>query len=400
MSRPQYDPLADEGILIVDLDWRVVSQAGAIHDPEISHAPSPASIEWTPLSGASSFVTKPTRGKITLSDGQHLALACPLKSGEGYLLIHQPLAAVTIRPDSLAAFMPAISGATLIWVGTLLGVLMYIILMRSYARIHRNLEASATDASCKAQALVRTRDAVIFGLAKLADSRDPNTGQHLERIAAYSTTLASAARRHPRFGGRITQPYVKLIGISSVLHDIGKVGIEDRILLKADSLTPEERERMKAHTIIGGRCLEQISRRLGCTSFLGMAHAIALSHHERWDGTGYPQGLSGEAIPLSARIVAIADVYDALSSARAYKAAMPHERCVEFIQANAGTHFDPTLVQVWLEVEHRFRQIAVEYGNDVAQEPFTVASSLEDVSEHDEKGQDHPLPFEVASAHV
>jgi putative two-component system response regulator len=199
---------------------------------------------------------------------------------------------------------------------------------------------------------------VIFGLAKLSDSRDPDTGDHLERISYYSSTLAAALRQHPDFRNDITPTFIRLIGISSALHDIGKVGVEDAILRKPGPLTLEERELMTRHTRIGEECLREIERRLGTSNFLQMAREIAASHHERWDGTGYPQGLAAEDIPLSARIVAIADVYDALSSKRVYKAPLSHEECVSTIAAEAGKHFDPRLVQVFLEIESSFRNIS------------------------------------------
>ncbi len=189
--------------------------------------------------------------------------------------------------------------------------------------------------------LLRTRDAVIFGLAKLAESRDPDTGNHLERIAVYSTRLATVLRRNPRYRRHLTPAFVKLIGISSALHDIGKVGIEDSILLKPGQFEEQERLVMHMHAAIGGKCIREIESRLGRSNFLQMAREIAFCHHERWDGRGYPDGLAGEEIPLAARIVAVADVYDALATKRVYKAAFPHGKCVEMIRAEAGKQFDP-----------------------------------------------------------
>lgn len=206
--------------------------------------------------------------------------------------------------------------------------------------------------------LVRTRDAVIFGLAKLAESRDPETGDHLERIVLYSTLLAKSLRHHSRYHEQVTASFIKLIGISAALHDIGKVGVRDSVLLKQGSLTPEERRLMETHTEIGGHCLKDIERRLGGSNFLQMARQIALAHHEHWDGTGYPKGLVDESIPLPARIVAIADVYDALTARRVYKEAYSHERAVKIITDGAGSHFDPNLVDVFLKTHADFRDIA------------------------------------------
>ncbi|HET6426699.1 MAG TPA: HD domain-containing phosphohydrolase [Planctomycetaceae bacterium] len=214
--------------------------------------------------------------------------------------------------------------------------------------------------------LVRTRDAVIFGLAKLAESRDTDTGYHLERISAYSTRLAQALRRDPRFRNQISSQFIRDIGVCSALHDIGKVGVEDAILLKPGPLSPSERKRMQEHARIGAECLGQIERRLGQANFLETAREIALLHHEKWDGSGYPQGLSGTSIPLSARIVAIADVYDALSVARCYKDPIPHEKCVEIIRAEAGKHFDPAIVETFLAVKSEFERIRASYAEKEA----------------------------------
>ena len=206
--------------------------------------------------------------------------------------------------------------------------------------------------------LLRTRDAVIFGLAKLTESRDRDTGNHLERIAVYSTRLATTLRRNPRYRRQLSPAFVKLIGISTALHDIGKVGIEDSILLKPGQFEEQERLVMQMHAAIGGKCIREIESQLGRSNFLQMAREIAFCHHERWDGTGYPKGLAGDEIPLAARIVAVADVYDALAAKRVYKPAFPHGKCVEMIRAEAGKQFDPAVVDAFLEVEAEFRAIA------------------------------------------
>lgn len=210
--------------------------------------------------------------------------------------------------------------------------------------------------------LVRTRDAVIFGLAKLAESRDTDTGYHLERISAYSTRLAQAMRRDPRFRTQISAQFIRDIGVCSALHDIGKVGVEDSILLKPGSLTPVERRRMQEHARIGAECISQIESRLGQANFLETAREIALLHHEKWDGSGYPQGLSGNSIPLSARVVALADVYDALSVERCYKQPIAHEKCVEIIRGEAGKHFDPGIVDIFLQIQSEFERIRDTYA--------------------------------------
>jgi putative two-component system response regulator len=169
-------------------------------------------------------------------------------------------------------------------------------------------------------------------------------------------------RRHPKFQNVVTRSFVNSIGISSALHDIGKVGVDDAVLLKPGPLTSDEYRRIQQHAVIGGECIRQIQRRVGDPMFLELSREIALHHHEKWDGQGYPQGLAGEEIPLAARIVAIADVYDALSVRRVYKDPYPHEVCVEKIRRDSGHHFDPDIVEVFLTIQHEFRETAARFA--------------------------------------
>ncbi len=250
-----------------------------------------------------------------------------------------------------------------LWIAGLQIVAAYLILVRDQEEVSRRRSKAESVSLQQYNELLRTRDAVIFGLAKLTESRDLETGNHLERISVYSTRLAAAARRDPRFSHQVTPSFIKLIGISSVLHDIGKVGIRDSILLKPGRLERHERPLMQLHAAIGGKCIREIESRLGNSNFLAMAREIAFNHHERWDGQGYPKGLAGEEIPLAARIVAIADVYDALSTKRIYRGALPHEKCVEMIRGEAGRQFDPALAEVFLTAEPEFREIAQSYRN-------------------------------------
>jgi putative two-component system response regulator len=211
---------------------------------------------------------------------------------------------------------------------------------------------------------LETRDMTIFTLAKLAESRDTETGEHLERVRSYCRVLTAHLREDPIFRRQMTGEFAELIYQTSPLHDIGKVAIPDSILLKPGPLTAEEFEIMKTHTTQGAATLEAALKKYPCTPFLEMARDIALSHHEKYNGQGYPQGLSGDQIPLSARIMALADVYDALTSRRVYKEAFSHERSKSMITAAAGQHFDPAAVAAFLAQEEQFIAIRAQFADE------------------------------------
>jgi HD-GYP domain-containing protein (c-di-GMP phosphodiesterase class II) len=207
------------------------------------------------------------------------------------------------------------------------------------------------------QTLERTQTASIRALARLAEFRNQQTGFHLQRMREYSRILAQQVFERQPYPFRLTATYTNDISLSSMLHDIGKVSVPDSILLKPGELSPEEWEVMKRHTVAGWEILHQADKELGEQSFLTLASIIALSHHERYDGTGYPSGLRGERIPLSARISALADVYDALTTRRPYKEAWSHERAVEEIRGLSGKHFDPILVDMFLRMSQKFDEV-------------------------------------------
>lgn len=208
---------------------------------------------------------------------------------------------------------------------------------------------------------IESREVTIFSLAKLAESRDQETGAHLERMREYCRVLAEHLANNGA-DEEVDGDYVQLIYMTSPLHDIGKVGIPDHILLKAGPLTFEEFEVMKQHAIIGSMTLDAAADAYPEAKFLRMARDIARSHHERFDGTGYPDGLAGENIPLCGRIVALADVYDALTTRRVYKPEYCHETAREIILDGAGTHFDPRIVQAFLDNEEAFLQIHAQFA--------------------------------------
>lgn len=209
-----------------------------------------------------------------------------------------------------------------------------------------------------------TRNVTIFALAKLAESRDPETGKHLERISHYSKILAEHLRGNGTYKEEIDEQFVEHIFRCSPLHDIGKVGIPDQILLKPGKLTAEEFDEMKTHTIIGGQTLEESEKHLNSSSFLRMGRDIAYFHHEKFNGEGYPYGLKAQEIPLSARIVALADAYDALTSKRVYKPIFPHEKSKAIILEGNGTHFDPMVVEAFLSCEDQFIKIKESFKDE------------------------------------
>ncbi|MEZ4747657.1 MAG: response regulator [Calditrichia bacterium] len=213
-------------------------------------------------------------------------------------------------------------------------------------------------------ALIGAQEAIIFGLARLAEQRDQETGYHLERIRSYCRALALEMKNHPRYLPYITNSFIDTLDRTAPLHDIGKVGIPDHILLKGDKLTEDEYELMKQHTVVGYQTLSSIRKQFGEMDFLNMGIDVTYCHHERFDGTGYPRGLCGDEIPLSAQVVALADMYDALTSERVYKEAYPHDVTVQIIRDESGKHFDPDIIQVFECVADRFEQILQQFWKD------------------------------------
>jgi putative two-component system response regulator len=229
----------------------------------------------------------------------------------------------------------------------------------------RSLQEALDRRNCELKELVQqqvqqiaaAQMATIFALAKLAESRDEATGRHLERVQMLCRLLGTELRNFPKFSGRMTDDYVNDIFLSSPLHDIGKVAIPDSILLKPGSLTPEEFAVMKRHTVFGSETLEFVLEKHPSNSFIRMGIEIARSHHEKWNGSGYPAGLIGEQIPLSARIMAVADCYDALRSQRCYKKAKSHEESRGIILGDSGSHFDSDVVLAFRNIEDACRDV-------------------------------------------
>jgi putative two-component system response regulator len=210
--------------------------------------------------------------------------------------------------------------------------------------------------------LEQMQDAIILAMASLAEMRDNDTGDHIRRTQHYVAALARQLQPHPRFADQLSDENIELLYKSAALHDIGKVGVPDHILLKPGKLTAEEFEIMKLHTVYGRDMIKEVEKHLGSSNaFLRFAREIAYSHQEKWNGTGYPEALVGEEIPVSARLMAVADVYDALISKRVYKGAMTHAEAIEIVREGRGRHFDPDVVDALLAITEEFQQIAMRY---------------------------------------
>ena len=211
------------------------------------------------------------------------------------------------------------------------------------------------------------QNVTIHALASLAETRDTETGSHIRRTQNYVRILAEKLKHHPRFCLTLNDEYIATLFKSAPLHDIGKVGIPDRILLKPGRFEPAEFEVMKTHTTLGRDAIQAAEDSLGMrVDFLSMAKEIAYGHQEKWDGSGYPLGLAGESIPLSARLMALADVYDALISRRVYKDGMSHEKAVDIIVTGRAAHFDPDIVDAFLELQEEFQAVAARYADSDA----------------------------------
>ena len=298
-------------------------------------------------------------GKIELEGQLHVMTGISLPALGAVLAVYQSDSAIeqfiaaTIQPVMQVGYILTafIVGATAI---------LTVFLINRYedglAEANTRLEKQVQS---RTRSLLRTRNAVIFGLAKLAESRDRDTGEHLERIRSYVTIIATElAKRDPEIDHR----FVADLAVASSLHDIGKVGIPDAVLLKPGELTSTERRAMELHTVLGSECLSAIQRELEEDDFLELAQQIAIAHHEHWNGNGYPYGIQGKDIPLAARIVALADCYDALTTKRPYKKSLSHEDSREWIVTRYGTHFDPMVVEAFIAREQDFVRVNQSYS--------------------------------------
>jgi len=355
------NPPPDVRWVVTDPDWNVVAVAGGAGglDAAGTIAPRPS---WEQLDQRGEAGSQTVSGILTLPGGPHAAVARRLAGGGGYVVAFRPVGETSLTASALLGSLPAASAVAWAWTSVLLVIATYLIVTPLADKLLQNRARAEMESLQYARSLVRTRDALVFGLAEAAEFHDPRIGRHVQRVSLYTHQLADALRDEPKFRGRINSSFVELVSIASALHDLGKIGIEDSILFKPGQLTPAERARVEQHSTIGSLLLRNIHRRLGSSDIVEMAEVIARSHHERWDGQGSPDGLAGDQIPLAARIVAAADVYEALASPRDYKPPFPHERCVELICQEAGRQFDPDVAAAFLRIENVFREINRKHG--------------------------------------
>lgn len=304
----------------------------------------------------------PAFGEVEVGGRLYQAACLSVPRLDSVLVVYQSQAAIDASVASLVTPLVR-SGLGLLAALAFGNVLLIAIVGGRYERKFTALRDSVDrEVDRRTISLTRSRNAAVFGLAKLAESRDKDAGQHLERMRTYVTILATELAKH---NSAIDHHYVANLAIASALHDIGKMGVPDGVVLKLGRLTPAERRAMQMHTVLGGECLASVERMLGDRdAFLDIGREIALAHHEQWDGSGYPHGLQGKSIPLSARIVALADVYDALTSNRVYRPAVSHEVAREWIVSNYGSQFDPEVVEAFVAREQDFAKISATVINE------------------------------------
>jgi putative two-component system response regulator len=205
---------------------------------------------------------------------------------------------------------------------------------------------------------------LVFAMATLAEQREADSESHILRVQHYVLALAKALSKRPAFEAVLTPAYIETLYRSAPLYDMGSVGVPDRILLKPGRLTADEISIMRTHTTLGHAAIERAEKTLGrAAPLLAMVKDVVLCHQEKWDGSGYPRALAGVDIPLSARIIALADVYDALITSKVYKSGVPHDKAVQIIFSERGAHFDPDLVDAFVEIQDSFAEIAKRYAD-------------------------------------
>jgi len=360
--------LSAEGFAcLIDDDGKVLCH------PEIRNDPSLRDVSLGDLTlaqsdgsaGAVGAVGGHARGMLSVPfQGTHYVATQPLDGLGARLLVHQPERGLVRASDQATVHVIRIAVLTLVVTSALFMGALFVVMRRYESRVEQINVGLEQEVKRRYGQSLATRHGLIIGLAKLADSRDTDTGAHLDRISVYSAMLAEELSKSRR--QEIDDHWVECMRLASTLHDIGKVGVPDSVLLKPGKLTPEERVEIERHTLVGAEALGAIRDRLVDDDLVSMSQDIARWHHERWDGNGYPDGLAGESIPIAARVVAVADVYDALTSERVYKAAMAHDEAVRIILGDAGTHFDPAVCEAFSRIADNFNIIrSVSHGRSL-----------------------------------
>lgn len=323
--------------------------------PSLEKQPRIEPRKFATATAATEIPVKVSGGVVGEGDRLEIVAAAEVPSMGAKVLVHQRGSGIDRAVAKLTSPILPVGLAASVALVAATSAFLLVVIGRYDDRLARANEELEDRVEQRTRSLQKTRDAVIFGLAKLAESRDTDTGEHLERIRTYVNLLAEQLRDD---GLDLDPSVVSQIGLASSLHDIGKVGVADRVLLKPGRLDADERAEIEKHAGVGGDCLAAIGERLGEDDFLQLAKDIAYGHHEKWDGSGYPAGVAGEAIPLPARIVALADVYDALRSRRPYKEPMSHEKARSILLEGRGAHFDPVVVEAFLACETRFLEVS------------------------------------------
>ncbi len=313
----------------------------------------------------SSKNSAPVSGEFSMNEQTYFFSGRLIDSIDGYVMLCQNRYTALAHVAEVVDPIKGTAFTSFLLVGLTGFCISVLILQRYDAHLSEVKQSLEEKVAARTDDLLTTQKAVIYGLAKLAESRDNDTGDHLARIQLYVTILA---RSLMKYHSEIDEDFIKNLSLASSLHDIGKVGVPDAILLKQGRLTSAERSIMELHADIGGDCLSSIQSQLGENDFLEMARQIAYFHHERWDGSGYPRGRNEEDIPLCARIVSVADVYDALRTKRPYKQPLPHLESREIILSGIGSQFDPEVVNAFLENEDEFERISAECSKMTAEE--------------------------------
>ncbi len=271
----------------------------------------------------------------------------------------EPIAIIAI-PTLLIALLLTLSQLLLAYTGIVISPALPVIMASLSLMVQALVKYSREFLHAKRMTLQvsRTQEGIIGSICSMSEYRDPDTGAHIKRTQEYIRALAKHLQNHPKFKEELTDDMVELLFKAAPLHDIGKIGIRDNVLLKPGRLDPEEFEVMKAHPQIGAKVIESVATQIGWNPFMKVAYQICLYHQEKWDGSGYPEGLKGEQIPLPARLMALADVYDALINKRIYKPAFPHAMAVGLIREGKNSHFDPLLVEGFESIHEQFQDIA------------------------------------------